>query len=136
MRTSQCCWGQRSLVAHSDIPFLRFTSKEQLRARPRCICSPRNSAHDLLPQPSSICLPAIVNNLGFKVCIWPQDGSHLKHFGDFLSPGLVVFLLPTLYRSQPLPVITTRVTKRNTAYMPMNMILLVFTTGSYYSVAA
>lgn len=47
-----------------------------------------------------------------------------KNFGDFLSPGLVVFLLPTLYRSQPLPVINTRMTKRNTADTPVNGILL------------
>lgn len=82
LRTSQCCWGQRSLVAHSDIPFLRFTTKEQLRTRPRCVCSPLNFS----PPPPS---PAILHlstcydeYLGFKVCIWPQDGSHPKHFGD------------------------------------------------------
>lgn len=73
LRTSQCCWGQRSLVAHSDIPFLRLTSKEQLRTRPRCVCSPLNFS----PQPPS---PAILplstcygEYLGFKVYIWPQD---------------------------------------------------------------
>lgn len=60
--------------------------------------------------------------LGFKVCIWPQDGSRPKHFGDFLSPGLMVFLLPTLYKSQPLPVINTWMTKRNTADRPMKVI--------------
>lgn len=46
----------------------------------------------------------------------------LKHFGDFLSPGLMVFLLPTLYKSQPLPVINTRMTKRTTADRPMKVI--------------
>lgn len=57
--------------------------------------------------------------------------------GDFLSPGLVVFLLPTLYRAQPLPVINTRMTKRNTADKPINVILLLsYSTGTYYSVAA
>lgn len=111
LRASQCCWGQRSLVAHSDIPLLRYTSKEQLRTRPRCVGSPLNFS----PQPPS---PAILHlstcygeYLGFKICIWPQDGSHPKHFGDFLSLGLVVVLLPTLHRSQPLPDINTRMTK-------------------------
>lgn len=46
--------GQRSLVAHSDIPFLRFTSKEQLRTRHRCVCSPLHFS----PQPPS---PAILH---------------------------------------------------------------------------
>lgn len=60
-----------------------------------------------------------------------------KHFGDFLSPGLVVFLLPTLYRSQPLPVINTRMMTRNIANTPINVILLVsYSAGTYYSVAA
>lgn len=114
LRASQCCWGQRSLVAHSDIPLLRYTSKEQLRTRPRCVCSPLNFSPQL-PSPAILYLSTCYGEyLSFKVCIWPQDGSRPKHFGGFLSLGLVVFLLPTLYRSQPLPVINTRMTTRNT----------------------
>ena len=125
MRASQCCWGQRSLVAHSDIPLLRYTSKEQLRTGPRCVCSPLNFSPQL-PSPAILHLSTCYGEyLNFKVCIWPQDGSCPKHFGDFLSLGLVMVLLPTLYRSQPLPVINTRMTKRNTADRPANTILLV-----------
>lgn len=125
LRASQCCWGQRSLVAHSDIPLLRYTSKEQLRTRPRCVCSPLNFSPQL-PSPAILHLSTCYGEyLNFKVCIWPQDGSCPKHFGDFLSLGLVMVLLPTLYRSQPLPVINTRMTKRNTADRPANTILLV-----------
>ena len=99
LRASQCCWGQRSLVAHSDIPLLRYTSKEQLRTRPRCVCSPLNFSPQL-PSPAILHLSTCYGEyLNFKVCIWPQDGSHPKHFGDFLYLGLVMFLLPTLYRS-------------------------------------
>lgn len=58
--------GSEVSSGQSDMPFLRFTTKEQLRTRPRCVCSPLNSAHNLLPQPSSICLPAMANTWALK----------------------------------------------------------------------
>lgn len=99
LRTSQCCWGHRSLVAHSDIPFLRFTSKEQLRIRPRCVCSPSTFS----PQPPfpAIChLPAMMNIWALKYV----SGLRMGHVPSILGS----FFLPTPYRSQPLPVINTR----------------------------
>lgn len=56
LRVSQCRWGQRSLVAHSDIPLLRYTSKGQLRTKPRCVCSPLNFSPQL---PSPAILPSV-----------------------------------------------------------------------------
>lgn len=86
-----------------------------------CLQSPKLGPQP--PSPAILHLPTCYGEyLGFKVCIWPQDGSRPKHFGDFLSPGLVVVLLPTLYGSQPLPVINTKMTKRNTADRPEKVI--------------
>lgn len=86
-----------------------------------CLQSPKLSPQP--PSPAVLHLPTCYGEyLGFKVYIWPQDGSCPKHFEDFLFPGLVVFLLPTLYRSQPLPVINTKMTKRNTADRPVKVI--------------
>lgn len=126
LRTSQCCWGHRSLVAHSDIPFLRFTSKEQLRTRPRCVCSPSTFS----PQPPfpAIChLPAMMNIWALKYV----SGLRMGHVPSILG----TFFLPT--PTDPSHCLSlTQGRLRLETDRPVNVILESYSPGSCYSVAA